>query len=189
MSAPQTTGGTYTSPYGACGTYPYCVLAFLSYPKSGYDRSRKSARFHPPHREEARVLWLLDCQSKCNRQIEKGLIWGTKAETLSGTVVQTFRNPQNIAVPNLPEVDPLGQIFANESVRVDKESKRPTQLTSFVGRLLISFVPRSQGLWGWAKYTGTPKAADTSLCRANSFPLSVVRVRHSTPLSRWIRAT
>ena len=120
--------------------------------------------------------------------MKKGLIRGTKAETLSGTVVQTFRNPQNIAVPNLPEVDPLGQIFANESVRVDKETKRPTQLTSFAGRLLISFVPRSQGLWGWAKYTGTPKAADTSLCRANSFPLSVVRVRHSIPSSRRIRA-
>ena len=59
---------------------------------------------------ELHPLQGLDCQFKCNRQIEKGLIWGTKAETLSGTVVQTFRNPQNIAVPNLPEVDPLGQI-------------------------------------------------------------------------------
>ena len=29
----------------------------------------------------------LDCQAKCNRQIEKGLIRGTKAEALSGTVV------------------------------------------------------------------------------------------------------
>ena len=35
----------------------------------------------------------LDCQSKRNRQIEKGLIRGTKAETLSGTVVQPFYNP------------------------------------------------------------------------------------------------
>ena len=39
LSAPQTKGGTYTSPFGACGTYPYCVLAFRAYPKSGYVRS------------------------------------------------------------------------------------------------------------------------------------------------------
>ena len=38
------------------------------------------------------------------------LIRGTKAETFSGTVVQAFHNPQNIVVPNLSEVDPLGQI-------------------------------------------------------------------------------
>ena len=67
---------------------------------------------------QQRTLFLLDCQAKCNRQIEKGLIWGTKAETLSGTVVQLFYNPQNIVVPNLSEVDSLGQILANESVRV-----------------------------------------------------------------------
>ena len=36
---------------------------------------------------------VLDCQAKCNRQIEKGLIRGTKAERLSGTVVQAFYNP------------------------------------------------------------------------------------------------
>ena len=53
---------------------------------------------------------------------------------------------------------------------------------------VFSFVPRSQGLWGWAKHTGAPRAADTSLCRANSFPLSVVRLRYSTPSSRRIRA-
>ena len=35
----------------------------------------------------------LDCQSKSNRQIEKSLIRGTKAETLSWTVVQPFYNP------------------------------------------------------------------------------------------------
>lgn len=34
----------------------------------------------------------LDCQSKSNRQIEKSLIRGTKAETLSWTVVQPFYN-------------------------------------------------------------------------------------------------
>ena len=43
LSAPQTKGGTYSSPFGACGTYPYCVLAFRAYPKSGYVRSRKFA--------------------------------------------------------------------------------------------------------------------------------------------------
>ena len=42
-------------------------------------------------------------------KLKKGLIRGAKAKTLSGTVVQTFRNPQNIVVPNFPEVDPLFQ--------------------------------------------------------------------------------
>ena len=70
----------------------------------------------------------LDCQAKSNRQIEKSLIRGAKAKTLSGTIVQTFHNPQNIVVPDLSKVDPLRQIFANESVRIDKESKRPAQL-------------------------------------------------------------
>ena len=32
-----------------------------------------------------------------------------RKKTLSGAVVQTFRNPQNIVVPNFPEVDPLFQ--------------------------------------------------------------------------------
>ena len=36
---------------------------------------------------------LLDCQSKSNSQIEKGFTRGTKAETLSWTVVQPFYNP------------------------------------------------------------------------------------------------
>jgi len=51
----------------------------------------------------------LDSQAKCNRQIEKSLIRGTKAEALSWTVVQAFYNPRNIVVPNLSEVDPLEQ--------------------------------------------------------------------------------
>ena len=51
----------------------------------------------------------LDSQAKCNRQIEKDLIGGTKAEAFSGTVVQASYNPRNIVVPNLSEVDPLEQ--------------------------------------------------------------------------------
>ena len=51
----------------------------------------------------------LDSQAKCNRQIEKDLIGGTKAEALSGMVVQAFYNPRNIVVLNLSEVDPLEQ--------------------------------------------------------------------------------
>ena len=39
------------------------------------------------------ILYVLDCQSKSNRQIEKSLIRGTKTETLSWTVVQPFYNP------------------------------------------------------------------------------------------------
>ena len=38
-------------------------------------------------------FYVLDCQFKRNRQIEKGLIRGTKAERLSWTVVQPFYNP------------------------------------------------------------------------------------------------
>ncbi len=60
----------------------------------------------------------LDCQSKSNREIEKGLTRATKARTLSGTLVQTFYNPQNILVLHTPEIEPPGQIFANESVRI-----------------------------------------------------------------------
>ena len=63
-------------------------------------------------------LSALDCQSKSNREIEKGLPRGTKAETLSGTLVQAFYNPQNIIVSHTPEIESPGQIFANESVRI-----------------------------------------------------------------------
>ena len=38
---------------------------------------------------------------------------------------------------------------------------RYTRWGSVYGRLFISFVPRSQGLWGWAKYIGprTPQGS------------------------------
>ena len=52
---------------------------------------------------------MLGCQVKHNRQIEKCLIRGTKAKRLPGAIVQVFRNPQNIVVLSLPEVEPLGQ--------------------------------------------------------------------------------